>query len=55
MNKHETLREFAGRIAGHRVDSLDATYDRHDYLAEKREALVRLADHIVALAGAHKV
>lgn len=47
--------EVARRIVGHRVDSLDATYDRHDYLAEKREALGRLADHIVALAGAHKV
>lgn len=38
--------EVARRIVGHQVDSLDATYDRHDYLAEKRQALERLADHI---------
>lgn len=38
--------EVARRIVGHQVDSLDATYDRHDYLAEKREALERLAEHI---------
>ncbi len=38
--------EVARRIVGHQVDSLDATYDRHDYLAEKRDALLRLALHI---------
>lgn len=41
--------EVARRIVGHQVDSLDATYDRHDYLAEKKEALERLAQHIGGL------
>lgn len=46
--------EVARRIVGHQVDALDATYDRHDYLAEKREALERLAEHIQQLARQRK-
>ena len=41
--------EVARRIVGHQVDSLDATYDRHDYLPEKKRALERLAQHITGL------
>ena len=41
--------EVARRIVGHQVDSLDATYDRHDYLPEKKGALERLAQHITGL------
>lgn len=36
-------REVARRVLGHSIDGLDARYDHHDFLAEKGEALARVA------------
>lgn len=49
MAKLGVDREVARRVIGHSVDHLDAIYDRHDYVAEKADALVRLADYLTSL------
>jgi integrase len=41
--------EIAERVLGHAMGSLEATYDRHDYEAEKRDALERLAARIESI------
>jgi len=45
-------RETAERVLGHRITdatSTESVYDRHDYLAEKSQALQILADRINAI------
>jgi integrase len=41
--------EISERVLGHAQDSLRETYDRHKFLKEKREALDRLAAHIIGI------
>jgi integrase len=44
--------EVAERVVGHVVGSaVSRVYDRHDYEAEKRDALNKLGAHLYALAG----
>jgi len=43
--------ELAERVIGHTQDRLIATYDRHDYLAEKRAALDKLAGSILRIVA----
>ncbi|NYZ11183.1 tyrosine-type recombinase/integrase [Azospirillum sp. RWY-5-1] len=38
-------------VIGHAAGGLVKVYDRHDYLAEKREALSRWADHLLRVVG----
>lgn len=42
-------REIAERLLNHAQGELDAIYDHHDYLSEKREALTRIESWIVSL------
>ena len=41
----------AGGAAGHAQDSLTRTYNRNAYVSEKREALERLAAHIMGIVN----
>jgi integrase len=41
--------EVAERVIGHAMPSLDQTYNLHPYLAEKRDALERWANHVLAI------
>ena len=41
--------DISERVLGHAIAGVEATYDRHDYLAEKRDALDRLAARILAV------
>lgn len=45
-------REVARRVLGHSIDGLDARYDHHDFLAEKGEALARVAAFFETLTQA---
>jgi integrase len=42
--------EIAERVLNHAMPSLQAVYNRHNYLAEKRSALTLWADHVLGLA-----
>jgi integrase len=42
MSRAGVSREIAERVLGHAIPGIVAVYDRHDYLAEKRDALLRL-------------
>ncbi len=42
-------RHTAERVLGHVLAGVEGTYDRHDYKAEKAEALQRLANHIESI------
>src|SRR5262249_19604625 len=42
--------EVAERLLNHALPSLQAVYNRHNYMAEKREALNTWADHVLRLA-----
>jgi integrase len=42
--------EIAERVLNHAMPGLQAVYNRHNYLAEKRAALVLWAEHVLALA-----
>jgi integrase len=42
--------EVAERVLNHAMPGLQAVYNRHNYLAEKRTALALWAEHILALA-----
>lgn len=43
MSRAKVQSEIAERVLGHARDGVEAVYDRHDYTAEKSEALKRLA------------
>jgi integrase len=42
--------EVAERVLNHAMPGLQAVYNRHNYLAEKRTALTLWAEHVLALA-----
>jgi integrase len=42
--------EIAERVLNHAMPGLQAVYNRHNYLAEKRTALALWAEHVLALA-----
>jgi integrase len=42
--------EVAERVLNHAMPGLQAVYNRHSYAAEKRAALARWAEHVLALA-----
>ena len=44
--------EIAERVLGHAVQGIEATYNRHEYLAEKTEALKKLASLIELILSA---
>ncbi len=44
-------REVARKVLNHEDGKVDRIYNRHEYLAEKREALCRLERHILGLMG----
>jgi integrase len=51
MSRAGVLSEHAERVLGHAIEGVEGTYDRHDYEAEKAEALRKLAalvDRIVS-------
>jgi integrase len=43
--------EIAERVLNHAMPGLQAVYNRHNYLAQKRAALALWAEHVLALAG----
>ena len=43
--------DIAERCLNHAQPSIIATYDTHEYLEEKRDALTQSADHLQALSG----
>jgi integrase len=43
MSRAGVLSEHAERVMGHAIVGVEATYDRHQYFAEKADALARLA------------
>jgi integrase len=42
---------IAELIIGHSIGGIVKVYDRYDYMAEKREALTRWADHLLTIVG----
>lgn len=44
-------REVARKILNHEDGKVDRIYNRHEYLAEKREALTRWGDHLLSMIG----
>ena len=42
---------IAERVLNHAQECIPGTYDRHEYLEEKREALEKWAEHLQALSG----
>lgn len=48
-----TPKEIAERVLGHVEDGIVETYDRYDYLDEKREALALLGQKIEAILAGH--
>jgi integrase len=42
--------EVAERVLNHAMPGLQAVYNRHNYLAEKRAALTLWAEHVLTLA-----
>jgi integrase len=44
-------REVAERCLNHALDEIEATYNTHDYLDERREALARWSEHVEALVA----
>ena len=42
--------EIAERVLNHAMPGLQAVYNRHNYLAEKRTALALWAEYVLALA-----
>jgi integrase len=43
--------EIGERVLNHAMPGLQAVYNRHNYLAEKRRALQLWAEHVLAIAG----
>ena len=46
--------EIAERVLNHARERMEATYDVHDYIEEKREALERWSQHLVELRDAQR-
>lgn len=44
----------AKKCLGHALEGMDAVYDRHEYLEEKRDALQKWADHLQAVVEGKK-
>ena len=42
--------EVAERVLNHAMPGLEAVYNRHNYLGEKRRALALWAEHVLAIA-----
>jgi integrase len=42
---------IAELVIGHSIGGIVKVYDRYDYLAERREALTRWADHVLTIVG----
>ena len=42
--------EVAERVLNHAMPGLQAVYNRHNYLAEKRRALTLWAEHVITIA-----
>jgi integrase len=49
MAKCKVPQEIIDKVVGHKLDRLRGTYNKHDYLDEKRDALTKLAAHITGL------
>ena len=45
------VQEHRDAVLGHAKPGLQKTYNKHDYLAEKREALARYAAHLMEVVG----
>ena len=43
--------EIAERVLNHAMPGLQAVYNRHNYIAEKRTALALWAEHVLSLAA----
>ena len=43
--------EVAERVLNHAMPGLQAVYNRHNYVAEKRTALALWAEHVLSLAA----
>lgn len=46
--------EVAERVLNHAMPGLQAVYNRHNYMAEKRTALALWAEHVLSLAEKHE-
>jgi integrase len=47
-------RIVAKKVLNHTLEGMDAVYDKHPYSDEKREALNRWADYLVAVVAGRK-
>jgi integrase len=52
MSRAGVSSDIAERVVGHVIPGVRGVYDRHAYLAEKREALERLAALVGGIVGA---
>ena len=43
MSRAKVLSEHAEKVMGHAIGGVEGVYDRHEYAAEKSEALRKLA------------
>jgi integrase len=46
MQRAKVSREIAERCLGHALPTIEGTYNRHDYLSEKRDAFAKLAEFV---------
>jgi hypothetical protein len=46
MQRAKVSREIAERCLGHALPAIEGTYNRHDYLSEKRDAFAKLAEFV---------
>jgi integrase len=51
MSRIGIAKDTAERVLGHAMDDLRGRYDRFDYLPQKRDALDRLAEHVLGLVA----
>ena len=55
MSRLKVPKDIAERVINHARPKLDETYDQHDFLSEKREALEKWATHLrMILDGADR-
>ncbi|MFV0269909.1 MAG: hypothetical protein ACK5HT_22555, partial [Draconibacterium sp.] len=52
MSRLKIKHHIRERCLNHAQDKISATYDRHDYLQEKSDALQKLADKVDQIRGA---
>ncbi len=43
--------DITERVLGHKIAGVEGVYDRHDYVEEKREALIKLSDEVLRIAN----